>query len=355
MRTRITDARIGDKRQDVLIEDSKILAILDPSEVAPSDDVIKADGARLLPGLIDIHTHGCVGVDTMTAGEGFSEMSRFHFEHGTTAFCPTTMTAPQGEIISALGQKTNYGTGAHALGFHVEGPFINEKCKGAQNGAFIRPPDAEEFSHWPNVARITVAPEMPGAIDFIRRCPVPVSLGHTEADYDTALAAFRAGATSLTHTCNAMPPLLHRAPGPIGAAITGGAYAEVISDGLHIAEAMVVALYRIFGAARMILISDSMQATGLSDGVYDFGGQPVTVKSGVARTEDGALAGSTTTLFDCVKKAISFGISPEDAFRMASTTPAEMMKIKKGKIAVGYDADFILLDEEYNLLRTLIL
>lgn len=355
MKTRIINAQIDGRAQDVLVEDSKITAILERTEHAAADKTIDAEGAQLLPGLIDVHSHGCIGQDTMDAGEHFKEMTRFYFEHGTTTWYPTTMTAPPEEVLAALNQKTDYGCGAHTPGFHVEGPYINTKYKGAQNESFIRPPDKEEFALWPHVARITIAPELPGALEFIKSCPVPVSLGHTDADYDTALAAFRAGARSLTHTCNAMPPLLHRAPGPIGAAAVAGAYAEVISDGLHIAEGMIVALYRIFGPSRMVLISDSMQATGLSDGVYNFGGQPVTVKGGAARTEGGALAGSTTCLFDCVKKAISFGIPAEDAFRMASRTPAEMMGLKKGRIEVGYDADFILLDENYNLLRTVIL
>lgn len=355
MRTRIIGARIGDRARDVLVENGHIAALLAPGDLADCEQTVKADGARLLPGLIDVHSHGCVGYDTMDAGSHFHEMSRFYFEHGVTTWYPTTMTASPEGVLAALSQKTDYPDGAHTPGFHIEGPYISEKYKGAQNAAFIRPPDITEFGRFTRAARVTVAPELPGAIDFIKKCPVPVSLGHTEADYDTALAAFRAGARSLTHTCNAMPPLLHRAPGPIGAALVAGAYAEVISDGLHIAEAMILALYRIFGPERMVLISDSMHATGLSDGVYDFGGQPVTVKNGVARTAEGALAGSTTCLFDCVKRAVSFGIPAEDAFRMASTTPAEMMGLRKGRIAVGYDADFILLDENYNLLRTLIL
>jgi N-acetylglucosamine-6-phosphate deacetylase len=203
---------------------------------------------------------------------------------------------------------------------------------------------------------VTLAPELAGAEAFITSCRahgISVALGHTRADYETARRAFRLGADNLTHTCNAMPPLLHRAPGPIGAALTEGAYVQVISDGVHLHPAMVLSLYRMFGAERMILISDSMRATGLPDGEYDLGGQSMTVSGGVARTHDGALAGGTTPLYACVLRAISFGIPAEEAFRMASDTPARLLGLNKGRIEVGYDADFCLVGEDYRFLKAL--
>lgn len=349
----IKNALVEGRHVDLVIEDHRIAAILPRGESLSVDRTIDADGARLLPGLIDIHSHGCLGHDTMD-GTHLSEMAADYLAHGVTTWYPTTMTQSQEKILAALASPVEEG-GAHIPGFHLEGPYINVKYKGAQNEKYVRTPSAEEFALFSRVGIVTVAPELPGALDFIRTCGVPVALGHTDCDYETACAAFDAGASCLTHTCNAMPPLHHRAPGPIGAAVEKNAYAQVICDGLHIARGMIILLYRAFGPSRMILISDSMHATGLGDGVYDFGGQPVTVRAGVARTEEGALAGSTTRLFDCVHTAISFGIPPEDAFRMASTTPAEMMGLNKGKIAVGYDADLLLLDEDYRLLRSMIL
>ena len=353
MKTLLKNARFEGKIVSVLCEDGKITAILDKNEAVSADTVTDCDGATLLPGLVDIHSHGCGGFDTMD-GRDLEEMADFYFKNGVTTWYPTTLTESRERLLATLSAPTEFGHGAHIPGFHLEGPYINLKYKGAQNEKYVRRPDREEFALFPKIKRVTVAPETEGALDFIKNCGVQVSLGHTDADYATALDAFRAGATSLTHTCNAMPPLLHRAPGPIGAAAVAGAYAEVICDGLHIAEGMIVCLYRIFGAEKMILVSDSMHATGLADGVFEFGGQPVHVVGGVARTEGGALAGSTTTLFGCVKKAMQFGIPAAEAFAMASRNPARLMGIKKGEIAVGYDADFILVDEEYNLVKAMI-
>ena len=355
MKTLIRNARpYGGEACDLLIEDSRIAAI-GRVDVA-ADREIDAEGAYLFPGLIDIHSHGCIGDDAMD-GKGLARMAKEYLRQGVTTWYPTTMTETTENIRAALAQPLAVEGGAHMPGFHIEGPYINKKYKGAQAEWNIKDPDIEEFLSFSHAAIVTIAPELPGSEEFIRRASgrAVIALGHTDCDYETAAAAFRAGASCLTHTCNAMPPLLHRAPGPIGAALTEGGYAQVISDGLHLHPAMVLALYRMFGRARMILISDSMRATGLSDGVYDLGGQPITVKNGEARTESGALAGSTTPLYECVKRAISFGIPALDAFAMASETPAAMMGLRKGRIEVGYDADFILCDEGYNLLRAIIL
>jgi len=196
---------------------------------------------------------------------------------------------------------------------------------------------------------VTLAPELSGAMEFIQKCSAVVSIGHTDCDYETAVDAIKNGTICLTHTFNAMPPLHHRNTGPIGAAIDENIYVQVICDGLHLHKSIVTMLYRTFGADRMILISDSMRATGLADGEYEFGGQLIDVKNGIARTKDGALAGSTTNLMQCVKKAIEFGIPKEDAIKMATKTPAKLLGIKKGKVEVGYDADFVVVDVDMNI------
>ncbi|MBQ8351498.1 MAG: N-acetylglucosamine-6-phosphate deacetylase [Clostridia bacterium] len=359
MKTIIHNARLlGGDAVTVFVTDGVITAMGkgDLHEGYTADQIIDAEGNYLVPGLIDIHSHGCIGRDTMD-GDGLGEMADEYLRHGVTTWYPTTMTESPERIRAAMDQPLDLGHGAHMPGFHVEGPYINQKYKGAQNEAFIKKPDLDEFLSYENAAMVTVAPELAGSEAFIRRASkqAVVSIGHTDCDYDTAYAAFMAGANCLTHTCNAMPPLLHRAPWPIRAALTAGGYAQVISDGLHLHPAMVLALYRIFGRERMILISDSMRATGLSDGVYDLGSQPITVKNGEARTEGGALAGSTTTLFTCVQRAIKFGIPAADAFAMASETPATLMGLRKGRVEIGYDADLLLVDEQYNLLRSMIL
>lgn len=308
-------------------------------------------GAKIYPGLIDVHSHGCLGFDAMEGN--LEQMADWELANGTTTWYPTTMTMSREDVARATAADISFGHGANVLGFHMEGPFINEKYKGAQNADYIVPATEEFFGSCKNIARVTLAPEIEGNLEFIRRCPVPVSLGHTDADYDTCIKAFAAGATSLTHTFNAMPGIHHRNPGPIGAASdTEGVFCELICDGKHSHPSAVRMLVKIMGADRIVLVSDSVRAAGLDDGTYAFGGQTMIVKDKTARMENGALAGSTTPLFECVRCAISFGIDERDAVRMASENPARLMGLPaKGKIEVGYDADFILVDDGFNLIK----
>ncbi len=313
---------------------------------------IDFSGCKVYPGLIDIHIHGCIGYDTMEGG--IEEMSDWLLSQGTTSWYPTTMSMGEEDIIAATSQNITAGRGANVLGFHMEGPFINKKYKGAMNEKYIIPPSLELLKRCKNVKRITIAPETEGADKFIPECPAQVSLGHSDADYDTAKKAFALGATSLTHTYNVMRGIHHRAPGPIGAGSdTEGVFAELISDGKHIHPSAVRMLVKIYGKERIILISDAMRATGLGDGEYEFGGQTITVKDGTALTQGGNLAGSTATLLQCVRNAVEFGIPEEDAFAMASENPARLMKLNKGKIEVGYDADLIIVDENLNLVKAI--
>ena len=329
---------------DIKIEDGKITAIAD--DLGTGDE--RFAGLFVRAGLIDIHTHGCMGYDTMDCD--MQVMAEYYLKNGITTFYPTTMTMSREKIIAATKQNTDFERGANVPGFHMEGPFINEKTKGAQSAEHIIPPSMELFEACERVARVSLAPEIEGAIEFIEKCPAQCSIGHTDCDYETAKAAVAAGATSLTHTFNCMPGMHHRKPGPIPAGAEGGIYAELISDGVHINPAMVRLLVSLYGTDRVILISDSMRATGLEDGKYDLGGQMMTVTGGVAYTDGGNLAGSTTNLFECVRCAISFGISADDAYKMASENPARLMGLNKGRVAVGFDADLIFVDGEQNLL-----
>lgn len=335
---------------DVGIEEGKIVHI-GKTDACGTD----MGGLRIYPGLIDIHTHGCIGYDTMDEENRFEEMSLFLAENGTTSWYPTTMTMASEDIIKATKKKTQGFAGANILGFHMEGPFINPKHKGAQSADHIFKPSIELFNKCDNVKMVTIAPELPGSKSFIEECPAVISLGHSDADYETAKGAIRAGVRCLTHTFNAMPSIHHRAPGPILAAVESeSTYAQIIADGKHIHPAVLRMIVRLMGADRVILISDSMRATGMPDGDYDLGGQHITVKDGTALTDDGHLAGSTSTLFDCVRFLISVGISADDAFRMASENPAVLMGIEKGKIQVGYDADFIFVGDDFELKKVMI-
>lgn len=331
---------------DILIDGGKITAIGKTDE-----DGVDFGGARIYPGLIDIHSHGAIGRDTMDGD--LAEMARYYLSIGVTTWYPTTMTMSEEDIIRATNADTEIEGGANIPGFHMEGPFINVKCKGAQNERFIVPPSMEMFSRCRGLKMVTVAPEIEGAIDFISECPAVISLGHTDTDYDTAAEAFRRGARCLTHTFNAMPAIHHRAPGPIPAGAEYGAYAQIICDGVHVHPSVVKMLISMYGTDRVIIISDSMRATGLGDGEYEFGGQKITVTDGKAYTEGGALAGSTTNLFECVRRAIGFGIPERDAVKMATENPATLMGLNKGKIEVGYDADFIIVDDDFRLIRAI--
>ena len=311
-----------------------------------SDTGIDFHGMKAYPGLIDIHTHGIGGMDTMDAD--FAIMAKLQAKNGTTTFYPTTMTASHEAIVRVLTAPFP-DIGARIAGFHLEGPYINEKYKGAQNAAYVRKPDFEEFKAFENVKLITIAPETKGAEEFIKNTDAVICLGHTDADYETAMSAARAGAKCLTHTFNAMPPLHHRKPSLIGAAFDSDMYVQVICDGKHIHPSVIRILYKIFGADRMVLISDSMRATGLADGDYEFGGLEITVKDKTARAQDGVLAGSTSTLFECVRCAIEFGIPEGDAFKMASETPARLMGLNRGIIETGRDCDLIILNDKNEL------
>jgi len=343
----IKNVKLYGKLTDIKIKDG-IIAEIGRTE----EGGIDFGGAKIYPGLIDTHSHGCIGFDTM---EGhLREMAEWQLENGITTWFPTTMTMSREDIIKATEEDISFGTGASIPGFHMEGPFINKKFKGAQNEEYIVPPSMEFFKDCKNIMKVTIAPEVEGSLEFIKECPAVVSIGHTDADYEAASRAFDCGARSLTHTYNVMPGIHHRAPGPIGAGFEReGVYAELICDGKHIHKAAVKMLIKLFGTDRVILISDSMRATGLGDGEYSFGGQPIIVENGTALTLDGHLAGSTSNLFECVKTAISFGIPEEDAVKMASENPARLHKLNKGKIEVGYDADFIIVDDNFNLIKAI--
>lgn len=343
----IKNVRLYGEICDVAVEDGKIASI-GKDLVGEGEDF---GGAKIYPGLIDVHSHGAVGIDTMDCD--LAPIARYELESGITTWYPTTMTMSEEDIVNATSQPLEIEGGANIPGFHMEGPFINYNCKGAQNGEYVIPPSKTLWDKCKNLKMVTVAPEVEGAIEFIENCPAVVSIGHTEADYDLTCLAIDAGATCLTHTFNVMPSIHHRAPGPIPAGADKGIYAQIICDGIHIHPSVVRMLIKLYGTDRVVFISDSMRACGLADGKYDLGGQITIVKDGVARIEAGNLAGSTTNLFECVRRAISFGIPEEDAVKMASETPAKLMGLNKGKIAVGYDADFIIVDDDFNLIRAI--
>lgn len=338
---------LNGKAIDITVESGKIVSL--EKNDAPGMDL---SGASVYPGLIDIHIHGGLGLDVTYDKEALPKLSLYLAKNGITAWYPTTVTEDIEIIRKATAQNTDV-KGARVLGFHMEGPYI--KKTGAMKEAYAKEPDLAEFKKFENVKLVTVAPELPGIHAFIEKCGAVVCLGHTACNYEEAVSAIKSGARCLTHTFNVMPPFLHREPSLIGAAITEDCFVQVICDGVHLHKAAVIALYRIFGPERMILISDAMAPMGTEkDAVYEMNGKRMQVKNGVAYTEDGRLYGSANHLFSCVKKAIEFGIPVHDAFKMASYTPAKLMGLPMGEIKVGNAADFIVVNEDNELLHTVI-
>lgn len=343
------NAKLNGEIVDILCENGKIKKI---GKIDGEGTDLK--GNEVYAGLVDVHTHGNMGNDTMD-GNHLVEISQYLAKWGVTSFLPTTMTMDFDLIKSVVNDEIPKTDGAQILGFHLEGPYIAESRRGAQNIKYIRKPDIKEFEELKNIRMVTIAPEVDGAMDFIKNCKTVVSLGHTDADYDTSIKSMENGANCLTHTFNAMTPMHHVNPGPVGAAIEKNIYVQVICDGTHIHKSVITMLYRTFGKERMVLISDSMNAAGLPDGLYEFGGQPVRIEGNVARTLEGVVAGSTSNLLKVVKKAVEFGISKKDAFEMASKTPCALIGEKtKGQIKEGFDADFVVVDNDINPLMTVI-
>ena len=336
------------------------------STASGNEMVTDAAGNYVIPGLTDIHFHGCMGGDCCDGTvEAFQTIARYELSQGITSITPATMTMSE-EVLSQIcrAAKTYRDTAeenaADFCGLYMEGPFINAAKKGAQNEKYITPADTAMLNRLQDLSgnmlrTVAIAPETAGAMDFIREnsSRVNISIAHTTADYDTAKEAIACGASQLTHTYNAMPPLSHRAPGPIGAAADDDhCRAELICDGIHIHPAVVRTTFKMFGDDRIIFISDSMRAAGLADGQYDLGGQNVTVKGNLAVLEDGTIAGSVTNLMDCVRTAVhDMGIPFASAVKCAAVNPAKAVGIYDayGSLTPGKFANIVILDKNLDI------
>lgn len=322
---------------------------------------VDASGCYAVPGLTDIHFHGCIGHDFSDGTmEAIDAIASYEASVGVTNIVPATMTLPEDTLLNICRMAKDYVQQRHDFrkacfqGINLEGPFIAEAGKGAQNPDFIREPDLELFDRLNEasgecIKLLSIAPETNHAMEFIekRHDRVVISLAHTCTDYDTAMTAFAKGADHVTHLYNAMNPYTHRAPGLIGAAADQeNANVELICDGVHVHPAAVRTTFKIFGDDRIILISDSMRATGLSDGNYTLGGQEVRVTGNLAVLSGGTIAGSVTNLFDCMRTAVlEMGIPLESAVKCAAVNPARCIGIydRCGSICAGKKADVILL------------
>ncbi len=310
------------------------------------DKAVDLAGCYVIPGLIDLHFHGCVGEDFSDATpDGLQKIADYQLSRGITGICPAGMTLGEDTLTAicenAAAHIEGNKPGAELLGLHLEGPFISMAKKGAQNGDFVHDPDGDMLERLQKAAKghvklVTLAPEGPGAIDFIRN------------------AAYNAGARQATHLFNAMPSFTHREPGVIGAAADHEeVMAELICDGVHVHASAVRAMFRLFGPKRMILISDSLRAAGMGDGEYPFGGQYIEVHGARATIlgHPETLAGSVSDLMGCVKKATEFGVSLWAAVTAASVNPAKALGVydRLGSLDAGKDANFAVLNTDYTL------
>ena len=319
-----------------------------------------------MPGLVDIHSHGAAGEDFSDGNpEGLKKILRYERSCGITSYCPTSMTFPKERLrqifASIKGAQTEEG--AKVVGINMEGPFLDPAKKGAHVEKWIAAPDVafvRELNQDVDglVRLVTLAPNMDGAEEFIKEMheEVCISLGHTAADYGCAAEAMKEGALHVTHLYNAMNPMGHREPGVIGAAADNqDCMVEMIGDGIHIHPVTVRNTFRLFGDSRVVLISDSMMATGMENGLYELGGQEVTMKDRKATLADGTIAGSATCLFDCMKCVISMGVPEREAILAATANPARSIGIynEVGSLTPGKRADIVLTDEELNIVKVL--
>ena len=333
------------------------------SSFSDSDEILDAQDCYAVPGLIDIHFHGCVGYDFCDGTEkAIREIASYEAENGVLAICPATMTLPEETLMTIAEAAAAYqgDSGADPVGIHMEGPFINEAKKGAQNPAYIHKPDVEMYERLQKASNglfklVDIAPETEGAMEFIRQVKdeAVISIAHTAADYDTAVKAIENGVSHVTHLYNAMPGYSHRAPGVIGAACDHGLDVELICDGIHIHPSAVRTTFKMFGDNKIILISDSMMATGMEDGTYQLGGQDVKVVGNLATlAEGGAIAGSATNLMDCLRTAVkAMGIPLNSAVKCATENPAKSIGIydSYGSISEGKYANVVLLDKDLDI------
>ncbi|HZG75326.1 MAG TPA: N-acetylglucosamine-6-phosphate deacetylase [Paenibacillus sp.] len=360
----------GETQGSVLVRDGRIVSVHlgDDAPREGVDDAIDGAGQLLIPGMIDVHIHGAEGYDMMDGtAKSVEVVSEACARTGCTSFLATSVSSTLEDLLAMIENVKRVAgrePGARIVGMHIEGPYLNVKRKGMQNEKYLRHPDRDEMGVILDAAdslirMVTLAPELPGGMEmiaYLRDRGVIPALAHTDATYEEAVEAFRGGASHVTHCCNGMRPIHHRDPGLILAAFEAEHVSvQAIVDDVHLHPAMVRLLYREKGPDKMVLITDALQAMGMGDGTYSFGGHQVKVEAGVATLADGTLASSTVTMNEALAKTVNAGIPLRDAVAMATRTPADLLGLPtKGRIEAGADADLVLLNDRFEVLWTMV-
>ena len=361
----VMDENFGLKELDIRIENEKIAEI---GTGLAGDETLDFSGKYILPGFVDTHVHGANGIRIEDAVGDHNKMTVFEASQGVTSIAIAADTAEFSDILDQIERATVLSQkcrGAKIVAIHAEGPFLSQSKKGAMDSRYILKPDNEKLDKMIEAGKgmlklITIAPDNEGSIEFIRYAKskgLVVSMGHTDSDYETATAAIDAGATQLTHTFNAMRPINHREPGILGAVFENDdVKCEVICDYIHLHPAIIKMIYKIKGADKINMISDSGTAAGLDISEFEVNGVKRYIKDGVVRLADGTIAGSARTLLDGVKNLVSSGIPLEDVSKMASLNPAKTLGLDDeiGSISVGKFADLVVLDKDLNVCKTFI-
>lgn len=357
------------EEKEIRITNGLFEFIESPGMLAPieGEEILDASGKRVLPGLVDIHSHGRIGVDFSFADmDALERICLSYAEVGVTAVLATTMTNEPETVKRSVVAIRNFCENnevetivkTRIIGIYMEGPFLGEKKKGAHDPHYLLAPDIEFYKEMQElsggrVRLIAIDPELPNAEELVRKCKsegVAVSLGHTACNYELACEAAGWGADHVTHLFNAMQPLHHRKPGLIGAALDKEMYVELICDGIHLHPSIIRMMFKLC-PGKVLFISDSMPAAGLSDGEYELGGIKVYVKNGKATQEDGTIAGSTISVYEAMVNAIRFGVPVEQAVLSASYLPAKSVGVENevGSIEIAHNADFLIVDKDWAL------
>lgn len=353
-------------KTDIEVSNGKFSALINQTqsenEGLAATDSIDLKGKLIIPGFVELHSHGCIGYDFTTANlDEIEKMLVFYAKNGITSILATTMTIDyeiyKKAMLHIKAAVDSPSKGSRIIGINMEGPFLGADKKGAHDTRYLLPIDENKFNELnelsgDQVRIIDIDPKLPNSMEFIKKHSKTktVSLAHTSCDYALAEQAIKAGATHVTHLFNAMNGLHHREPGLIGAVSDFDIHAELICDGIHIHPSVIRFMYKAV-SEKLILISDSMSAAGLDDGIYELGGQKVTVVNGKATLDDGTIAGSTTTVYKAFKNVIKFGIPVDQAILSATLIPAKAINMDKeiGSIEPGKRADFIIMDKDLNI------